>query len=68
MAMRREIIARRETVKIDNRGQLQRFVVFEYMLDNFGPFTYEEDKRTFTYDHLKADMAKEEKGLASIEK
>lgn len=64
--MRRTITARRETVKLDAAGQLVRWVVFEYTLDNFGPFVFESPKQTFTYDLLKADMDKEEKGLRSV--
>jgi hypothetical protein len=68
MAMKRQIISRRETVKLDPRGELERWVVFEYMLDNFGPFVFEHPKKTFTYDLLRADMEKEEAGLAAVQK
>jgi len=66
MAMKRTILSRRETVKLDPRGELERWVVFEYMLDDYGPFVFEAPKKTFTYDQLKADMEKEEAGLASV--
>jgi hypothetical protein len=68
MAMKRTIVSRRETVKLDPRGELERWVVFEYMLDDLGPFIFEHPKKTFTYDLLRQDMEKEEAGLASIEK
>lgn len=68
MAMKRQILARRETVRLDNRGELIRYVVFEYMLDEFGPFVFEHEKKSFSYDLLRADMEAEEKGLAAIQK
>lgn len=68
MAMQRQIIARRETVKLNARGELERWVVFEYMLDNFGPFVFEMPKAGFTYDLLRKDMEREEQGLVSIQK
>jgi len=67
MAMKREIISRRETAKLNARGELERWVVFEYMLDSFGPFVFEAPKKTFTYDQLRADMEKEEQGIASVQ-
>lgn len=68
MTMRQQITARRETVKLDRAGNLERWVVFEYTLDDFGPFVFEYPKAKFSYDLLKADMANEEKGIASINK
>ena len=66
MAMKRRILSRRETVKLDPRGELERWVVFEYMLDDYGPFVFEAPKKTFSYEQLRADMEKEERGLESI--
>jgi len=66
MAMRKTIVSRRETVKLNPRGELERWVVFEYMLDDYGPFVFEAPKRAFTYDMLKEDMRREEEGLMSI--
>lgn len=68
MQMRRQIVGRRESVKLDRTGNLERWVVFEYMLDDFGPFVFEYPKAKFTYDLLKADMDAEEKGIAEINK
>lgn len=67
MPMKRTIVSRRETVKLDVRGDMQRWVVFEYMLDDFGPFIFEHPKVTFSYDLLRQDMEAEEKGLAEIQ-
>ena len=61
--MTRKILARRETVKLNPRGDLERWVVVEYMLGDYGPFVFESPKKTFSYDLLKADMQKEENGL-----
>lgn len=68
MAMKRQIISRRETAKLSPRGELERWVVFEYMLDDFGPFVFEHPKATFNYDLLRKDMEQEEQGLASVTK
>jgi len=64
--MQRKILSSRETVKLDSTGQLQRWRVVEYMLDDLGPFTFEAPKSEFTYAKLREDMAREEEGLKSV--
>lgn len=66
MPMKKQVISIRETTKLNARGDLVRWVVVEYMLDNFGPFIHEEGKETFAYDNLKVSMRIQEEGIASI--
>jgi len=61
--MKRTVSAVRETIKLSPRGELIRWKVVEYMLDDFGPFVYEVEKSLFSWDLLKEDMKREEEGL-----
>lgn len=62
--MKRTIVARRETVKLNPRGEMVRWVVFEVMLDNLGPFVFEFPKSEFVWQLLKEAIDAEERGLA----
>ena len=66
MAMRRTIVSTRETVKLNPRGELDRWKVVEYMLDDFGPFVFECNKLLFSWDLVKEDMKREEEGLKAV--
>lgn len=61
--MKRTIVAVRETVKLSPRGELDRWKVVEYMLDDFGPFIFEINKLLFSWELVKEDMKSEEEGL-----
>lgn len=64
--MKRIVTSVRETVKLTPKGELERWKVIEYMLDDYGPFTYEVAKTGFSWDKVKEDMSREEAGLKSI--
>ena len=66
--MIKKIVSVRETVKLTPAGELARWRVVEYMLDDFGPFTVETPKDAFTWDGVKEDMRREEEGLADVTK
>jgi len=64
--MVKKITSVRETVKLAPTGELVRWRVVEYMLDDYGPFTFEIVKDAFTWTAVKEDMKAEETGLASV--
>lgn len=64
--MKKTVTTVRETVKLSPKGELERWKVVEYMLDDYGPFVYEIKKDEFTWDKVKEDMAHEESGLKTI--
>lgn len=66
MPMKRRVIGIRETVRLDRRGELERWVVVEYTLDDFGPFIFEQEKKEFSFENVKKDMKIQEEGLASL--
>jgi len=66
MPFRRSIISVRETMKLDARGELERWKIVEYMLDDYGPFIFEVPTAQFSWDALKEEMAKEEAGIQSV--
>lgn len=68
MSMKRTITAVRETVKLGPKGDLVRWKVVEYMLDDFGPFLVEIPKTDFNWDRVKEDMIREEAGLGTVTK
>lgn len=66
--MRKEILAVRERVKLDPRGEITRWTVVEYMLDGkYGPFVFESPKEVFSWDAVKEDMKIQEQGITAVE-
>lgn len=66
MIFRRSITSVRETVKLNPRGQLERWVVVEYFLNDLGPFVVEVPKSQFTWDLVKEEMARQEQGIREV--
>lgn len=64
--MKRTVISVRETVKLSPSRELERWKVVDYMLDDFGPFKYEVKQSEFSWDKVKEDMEREEKGLKAV--
>jgi len=64
--MKKTIAAVRETVKLSPRGELERWKIVEYMLDDYGPFVFEIKKDDFSWEKVKEDMSREETGLKSV--
>ena len=64
--MKKKVISTRETQKLTPTRELERWVIVEYMLDDFGPFIYESSKKDFSWDAVKKDMDAQEQGLKSI--
>jgi hypothetical protein len=61
--MEHKIIGARETVKLDLQGNLVTYSVYTYMLDDYGPFTFEIPKSQDSSDALIAAMLAKEKIL-----
>jgi hypothetical protein len=61
--MEHKIIGARETVKLDLQGNLVTYSVYSYMLDDYGPFTFEIPKSQDSSDALIAAMLAKEKIL-----
>jgi hypothetical protein len=61
--MEHKIIGARETVKLDLQGNLVTYSVYSYMLDDYGPFTFEIPKSQDSSDALISAMLAKEKIL-----
>jgi len=61
--MEHKIIGARESVKLDLQGNLVTYSVYTYMLDDFGPFTFEIPKSQDSADALIEAMLAKEKIL-----
>jgi hypothetical protein len=61
--MEHKIIGARETVKLDLQGNLVTYSVYTYMLDDYGPFTFEIPKSQDSSDALISAMLAKEKIL-----
>jgi hypothetical protein len=64
--MKRQVISTRETQKLTPTRELERWVTVEYMLDDFGPFTFEAKKADFSWERVRKDMDVQEQGLKSV--
>lgn len=59
--MRKKIVGARETVELDPAGNLVRIAVYDFTLDDLGPFVYQVPKKEDTREGLiTAIKAKEE--------
>jgi len=65
--MKRTITAVSERVEIGPAGVLKRFVVYDFMLDDLGPFTVELPKEENTAENLKKAIAEQEKILKEVQ-
>ena len=54
--MKKQVIGAKETVKLDLQGNLVTYAVYSYMLDDYGPFTFEIPKSEDSAEALKAAM------------
>ena len=61
--MRKRVIAAKETVKLDELGNLVTYAVYTYMLDDYGPFTFEIPKSQDSPEALRAEMERKERLL-----
>lgn len=52
-----------ERVELTTTGVLQRYAVYKYMLDDYGPFEYAVPKEEDTVENLKAAIRAKEKIL-----
>lgn len=58
--MEKRVIGAKETVKLDIQGNLVTYSVYTFMLDEYGPFTFETPKAQDTAAALKAEMIRKE--------
>jgi len=58
--MKRRIIAARETIRLTPEGEIQPIAVYEYMLDDLGPFIFEIEKEKDTPEALKKAIQEKE--------
>lgn len=66
--MIKRIISARQTVKLDFKGDLERWRVIDYMLDDYGPLTIEMPEKDFSYEKVGEIMDEEIKGLEPFTK
>jgi hypothetical protein len=64
--MKATVISARETIELDIRGNVVTMVLYEYMLDTFGPFSYKAPKSEDTAQGLKDEMARKAKLLEEV--
>lgn len=64
--MKKVVTAAHETLKMTPAGEIQRVSVYEYTLDNLGPFTYEVPVAEDTREKLEKAMAEKEKILSGL--
>ena len=58
--MVKKVIGAKETVKLDIQGNLVTFSVYTFMLDDYGPFTFEIAKAQDSSEALLAEMKRKE--------
>jgi hypothetical protein len=58
--MERKLIGATETPKLERGRDLVMYAVYTYMLDDYGPFTFEIPKSQDTPEALEAEMSRKE--------
>ena len=66
--MKKQVIGAKETVKLDLQGNLVTYSVYTYMLDDYGPFTFEIPKSEDSAEALLAEMKRKEAILEEAKK
>jgi len=64
--MEKRVIGAKETVKLDVQGNLVTYVVYTYMIGDYGPFTYEVPKAQDSAEGLIAAMNAKEEILTKV--
>ena len=65
--MKLKIVEDRETLDIDERGNLVRYRRIEFMLDNFGPYVYQEKIENWSIGKFKDYVKKIADEIREIE-